>query len=144
MWIENHEEKLTVKQHRILITHWVGDAYEKLRGPDYEKLRYSCFQKTGCLITADGLEDHLIKPEGLDGYVVPPPLPIQSTQELVSCETPESESSSNHDLENQEGNNICKTNDNDLEIDYESDRDLNHSLVGHKIEAIYDNGWYTG
>ena len=36
-----------------------------------------------------------------------------------------------------------KTNDNDLEIDYESVRDLNHNLVGRKIKAI-GNGWYTG
>ena len=35
----NSEEKLSVKQRRILITQWVGDAYEKLREPDYQKLR---------------------------------------------------------------------------------------------------------
>ena len=78
----NSKEELTVKQRRILITQWIGDAYEKLRGPDYQKLRYSCFQKTACLITASGLEDHLIKLGGLDGYVVPPPLPMKSSQEL--------------------------------------------------------------
>ena len=31
----NSEKKHTVKHYRILITQWVGDAYEKLRGPDY-------------------------------------------------------------------------------------------------------------
>ena len=31
----NSEKKLNVKQRQILITQWVGDAYEKLRGPDY-------------------------------------------------------------------------------------------------------------
>ena len=28
---------------------------------------------TGCLLTADGSEDNLVKPEGLDDYVVPAP-----------------------------------------------------------------------
>ena len=31
----NSEKKLNVKQRQILITQWVVDAYEKLRGPDY-------------------------------------------------------------------------------------------------------------
>ncbi|KAG1653474.1 hypothetical protein GQR58_025547 [Nymphon striatum] len=40
------------------------------------------YAKTGCLITADGSNDNLIKPEGLLDYVVPPPSivdPITST-----------------------------------------------------------------
>ena len=51
----------------------VGEAYEKLRIPESRTLGCSCFQKAGCLITADGSEDHLKKSAGLDGYVVPPP-----------------------------------------------------------------------
>ena len=38
--------------------------------------------KTGCLITTDNSEDHLIKPEGLPEYQVPPPSlvePVEST-----------------------------------------------------------------
>ena len=35
LWMGNSEEKRTVKERRILITQWIGDAYEKLRGPDY-------------------------------------------------------------------------------------------------------------
>ena len=69
---------------------------------------------------------------------------MQSTQEPGTCETPESEPPPTNDLEDEEGNNICKTNDHDFEIDYESDCDLKHNLVGCKIKAIYDNGWYTG
>ena len=33
----------------------------------------SCWVKTGCLLTADGSDDNMVKPEGLDGYKVPPP-----------------------------------------------------------------------
>lgn len=31
-----------------------------------------CFEATGCLITADGSDEHLIKPENLQGLVVTP------------------------------------------------------------------------
>lgn len=72
-------EKLSVRQRRDLITQLVGEAYEKLRIPESRTLGYSCFQKAGWLITADGSEDHLKKSAGLDGYVVPPPLPIKTT-----------------------------------------------------------------
>ena len=53
---------------------------------------------------------------------------MQSTQEPMTCETPESEAPPTDDLEDEEGNYIWETNDNDLEIDYESDRDLNHTI----------------
>ena len=33
--------------------------------------------KTGCLITVDGSDDNLIKPEGLPEYQVPPPAMIE-------------------------------------------------------------------
>ena len=69
---------------------------------------------------------------------------MQSTQEPLTCETPESAAPPTDDLEDEEENNICQINDNDLEIDYKSDRNLNHNLVGRKIKAIYDNAWYTG
>ena len=76
------DKKLDVKQRRILITHWVGEAFNTLMGEDYSKTRYRCFEKTGCLITADGSEDDKIAPEGLTNYVVPPPLPIQVAVEI--------------------------------------------------------------
>ena len=49
-------------------------------------MRYCLFQKTGTLITADGSDDDLIKPEGLPNYkILPlsvldpqPPAPISS------------------------------------------------------------------
>ena len=36
-------------------------------------MRWKCWTSTGCLLTADGSDDHLVKPEGLPDYVVPPP-----------------------------------------------------------------------
>ena len=49
-WMGNTEKKLNAKERRILLTHWVGNAYEKLNDSNYTNLRYRCFQRTGCLI----------------------------------------------------------------------------------------------
>ena len=62
------------KERRILLTHWCGDAYNKLIGPEYDAFRWKIWQKTGGLLTADGSDDHLIAPEGLPNYTVPPPM----------------------------------------------------------------------
>ena len=48
------------------MTKWTAAAWEELtkdRG-FFKKL----FQKTGCLITVDGTDDDLVKPQGLEGY----------------------------------------------------------------------------
>ena len=73
------EGKVDGKKRRILITHWVGEAYSKLMGDDYSNSRWRSFEKTGCLITADGSEDSKTEPESLTGYTVPPPLLIESS-----------------------------------------------------------------
>ena len=74
IWIGNSEKKLDASKRRILITHWVGMAHERLQHEYYRGFLRNCFERTGCLITADGSEDHKIKPEGLIGYNVIPPL----------------------------------------------------------------------
>ena len=72
-WLDTEEnadkwydgDSFTAKERRILITEWAGKAWEQLSEPKYDNLRKSCWTKSGCLITADGSDDHLIKPEGL-------------------------------------------------------------------------------
>lgn len=71
-WFGN-EEPYTAKERRILTTQWAGDAWIALSSPKYDKQRKKCWSMTGCLVTADGSEDELVKPKGLDHYVVPPP-----------------------------------------------------------------------
>ena len=78
LWLGNSDQKLDVKQRRILITHWVGEAYNRLSGEQYASSRWRCFEKTGWVITANGSEDEKIQPEGLHGYTLPPPLPINA------------------------------------------------------------------
>ena len=54
-------------ERRILITKWLGAAWHKLN-TNYPKYREKLFYKTGLLMTADGSEDHRIKPEGFENY----------------------------------------------------------------------------
>ena len=37
-----------------------------------------------------------------------------------------------------------ETTDEDLEVDHDIDRNIEHNLVGRKIKALYDNGWFIG
>ena len=71
-WFGN-EVPYTAKERRILITQWAGEAWNVLNSSKYDKQRKKCCSMTGCLLTADGSEDNLVKPEGLDDYVVPAP-----------------------------------------------------------------------
>ena len=68
---------ITASEKRILITRWVGNAYRKLLSDKYDSFRWRLFEKTGCLITADGSGDELIQPEGLPDYKVPAPIPLE-------------------------------------------------------------------
>ncbi len=84
----NTDQKLNAKQRRILITHWVGEAYNRSSGEQYAGSRLCCFEKTGWLTTADCSEDRKRNPEGLHGYSIPPPVPMNSTEEPIQCQPP--------------------------------------------------------
>ena len=56
--------KTAARQRRILMTKRAGAAWRELvKDKGFIKKR---FQKTGCLITADGSDDDVTKPRGLD------------------------------------------------------------------------------
>ena len=44
--------------------------------PKYDASRWKCFERTGCLLTADSSDGDKVKPEGMYACVVPPLLPI--------------------------------------------------------------------
>ena len=50
-------EPFSAKERRILVTHWVGNAYSMLTSEDYKSYIWRLWKKTGCLIRADGSED---------------------------------------------------------------------------------------
>ena len=80
----NMEQKFSVKEKHIFIIHWIGEAYEDLLKSDFDGYRWSLFEKTGCLMTADGSEDEIISTEGLVEYKVPPPMALLDPQEALS------------------------------------------------------------
>lgn len=90
LWLGNDDQKLSSKDRRILITHWVGESYRKASNDEtFLHLIYRSFEKTGCLITADGSEDEKIQPETMPDYVVPPPVDIDNPMEVVDTPLPD-------------------------------------------------------
>ena len=146
LWMGNAPTPLNAKQRRILITHWVGDSWNKMNTPEYHNLFYRCFQRTRCLITVDGSDDNKINPEGLVGYVVPPPLPTVSSDQPVAQDPviPNEIPDEILDEVEEEDAPVPDVQDDDLEDDHDYDRHYDHVLVGRKIKVIYDNGWFTG
>ena len=69
-WLESEDnlelwhDKLSARQRRTLMTKWAGAAWRELV-KDQAFIK-KLFQKTGCLITIDGTEDDMIRPQGLD------------------------------------------------------------------------------
>ena len=77
---------------------------------------------------------------------------MKSTQQPMIYATLESEVPPPDDLRwekqndkwwNEKDSNMPETNDDDLGIDYEADFSLRHSILDRKIQAIYDNGWFS-
>ena len=147
-WYGN-ESKFTASEPQILITHWVGEAWKKLCSLDYDHFRKRCWEKTGCLITADGSEDDQITPEGLPAYKVPPtfdyvpaaetlPMPNQSTGEDGTIEEDNEDADQNADGQDEPDDNgeECE--------DHEDDHILDAPSCGRRMKILYENGWHTG
>ena len=67
---EHGKVKLSARDKRILITQWVGAAWETIfSDPCYHPDRY--FERTGCLLTLDGSEDEKVNIQGLPFYKPP-------------------------------------------------------------------------
>ena len=141
----NNSKALSSKQRRILVTQWVGKAYNKIHANDSE-YKDSCrryFEKTGCLITADGTDDDKITPEGLNDYTIPgPAMYLDAPVDVVPCETPapaEAVDDENTDLTDEPEDATI-----DEREDCSDDRDMEHPSVGRMVKALYDNGWHIG
>lgn len=128
-----------------MITHWVGEAYNRLSGEKYASSRYRCFEKTGCLVTADGTGDDKIQPEGLPGYSIPPPLPVIGPENPLDLPTPELSATSEEDDDNDEDEQYDTEEDVDENerVDNVKDRIYEHAIINRKIRAFYDD-WHTG
>ena len=156
-WLDNeknaekwygHDNSFSSKERRILIAHWVGEAYKKLNSSEYNHLWLQVWQKTGCLITADETDDDLIKPEGLKSYVVPLPAFLQPSTSLLQVEE-NSVSREEHTTVSEEDANIVdpseeQPSDSEIQENNLEHRVYDGDLVGRKVTALYGNGWFTG
>ena len=139
------DHKFSAKERRLLRCDWVGNAYNRLLGSEYDELRRRTFQKTGCLITADGSEDHLITPEGLANYTVPPP--NLYSDPVISPPIPQTSVGEQDGL-----NEYASDSDDDRECEEEvdvlsddtNDRDFAYGCSGKKLKIHYDKGWFVG
>ena len=150
LWLgHSDDEKLTASKRRILISHFVGEAYEQMQHPNYHGFLWNCFERTGCLITADGSGDSKIKPEGLPDYEVIPPLDGFGSEQAPELDILPEEPPEDI-LEPEIDEEIEQFEDQDepiLEIEEEDndfDRVFTKKLVGKKICADYISGWHTG
>ena len=140
---------ITITQRKgefSLITHWIGEAYAKLTSPEYNHLRLRVWQKTGCLRTADGSDDSLIQPEGLKSYVVPPPafLPPSSFPLQVDDNQVTPEGHMEEDAAEDVSTSDQPEDKSEIPEDRYENRNYKDDLVGRKVTALYENGWFTG
>ena len=98
-WLEDDENlklwedgKLTESDKRVLITKFVGSAWEKIFSrSDFSADIY--FQRTGCLLTLDGSDDHLVNIEGLKDYK-PPFVQLNDAENIEEVPEPAEEPTS--------------------------------------------------
>ena len=55
---------------RLMAMQFLGKAWSHIH-ENYQKMIRNAWEKTGCLLTADGTDDDLVKPEGIGRYAVP-------------------------------------------------------------------------
>ena len=93
---------------RILITQWVGEAWDKMTTDvAYKDTFRRCFEFTGALITADGTDDTLIRPmRGLE-YTVPASIIDLTIERIIEQQTNfEANDAGDPEDENEERENV--------------------------------------
>ena len=145
-WVGYTTKPLTATDRRVLITQWVGEANKKMQDSNYDGFRRNCFERTGCLITADGSEDFKIRPEGLSNYQVPPPLNVPGNEEIMeeAHVEPADEPDDVEEVETEEDPEDDNLPTQEERHDSEGDRVYTENLVGRKIRGLYESGWHVG
>ena len=120
-WFGN-DKPFSAKERRILISHWAGEAWDKLSSEKYDSFREGIWQTTGCMMTVDGTNDEKIKPEGLAQYTVPPPSVVEPTPQTPVVNTPDTVVNINEDDYEEEVNEL-ENEENDFEVSNEGQDD---------------------
>ena len=140
-WYGN-TEPFPAKERRILISHWAGESYKKLLSQKYDAFRRRMFEKTGCLITADGTDDEKITPEGISSYKVAPPSMIDAISSFPTSNEVEADHAEQEvTVEGIIEEDFNDFNENVLE-DCDVDRVFDHEASGKKLKVLYENGWF--
>ena len=129
---------LSARERRILLTQWVGKSWEKIHDENssYQNCLWRYFEKTGCLLTADGSDDCKVNPEGLENYVVPPPANfIAPPENAVPCETPEP-ANPEPDIQDVEPTEPPEDDPQEDRVDSEENRNFEHENVGKKLKRF--------
>ena len=126
------------------------EAWKKLISGTYDSFIKGCWERTGCLITADGSEDEKIKPENLSDYKVPPPIDyVEATTavavanvvpEVIIDPSIEQEPEPEVELEEEEE----PIDEEEVQLDREEDRTFADEMVGMKVKVLYEHGWCEG
>ena len=96
---------LSASEKRILITKFVGAAWEKIFSrEDIDPSVY--FQKTGCLLTLDGTEDDLVRIEGLPGYKPPLLSAAEDNNQCAEESVPNADEEPDSDIETHSDNEV--------------------------------------
>ena len=95
------------------------------------------WEKTGCLITADGAEDEKIQSKGLKEYKCQPLMPMEPMQAppISNSDNPMDEENETNVIEDE-----VQQEEGDILEDNIQDRYLTDALVGKKVKALYENG----
>ena len=141
-----HQKGLTAMERRILIIHWVRNVWQEFCSSKYDHLRKRCWEKNDCLITADGLEDAKITPEGLADYKVPSPLSyLQACKAELMSNIPDTTENNEEKQEEETLDEDFKKSENDGTEFEDCENDPSEDeLCGRKVKGLYENGWFTG
>ena len=106
------------------------------------------WQKTGCLITADGTDDDLIKPERLKSYVVPLPAFLQPSASFPQVDKNSVSGEEHTTVSGEDVDTVDPSeeqpSDSGIQEDNLEDRVYGDDLVGRKVAPLYENGWFNG
>ena len=116
-----------------------------MQSADYNKIWHSCFEKTECIITADGSNDTKTNPEGLINHIVPKHLPAQVSEDAINCLVPESAPEPEDIImgDNDQFQDQDVQND-DVPIDDENDHEYDHIIVIVKYVLFMTMGGTKG